>query len=125
MIEGRVRRNYEAIIILELYGPLGRVREIEAAIDTGFTEFLTLPAEVISQLDLPFANIGRLELANGREGTFNIHNATVIWNGEEKVVPTHEADTTPLVGMRLLENHSLRMDVVPNGTVIIEPITRE
>ena len=122
MIEGRVRRNYEAIIILELYGPLGRVREIEAAIDTGFTEFLTLPAEVISQLNLPFANIGRLELANGSESAFNIHNATVIWNGEEKVVPAHEADATPLVGMRLLENHSLRMDIVIGGRVTVEPL---
>lgn len=123
MIQGRVNSNYEATLVLELHGSSGRVIQIEAVVDTGFTEFLALPPGVISQLAFPFENFGRLVLADGSSSTFNVHIATVLWNGEQRIVPAHQSNAKPLIGMALLENYSLCMDVVEGGRVTIEAIT--
>ncbi len=45
-------------------------------IDTGFSGFLTLPAALVSELQLPFVTRGRATLANGsKETTEALHQA--------------------------------------------------
>ena len=70
MIEGAVNAAYEAVVPIGVSGPAGRVRDIEAVIDTGYNGFLTLPP--------------------------------------------------PLVGMRLLDGHSVCIAVESGGRVVIE-----
>ena len=72
-------------------------------------------------MQLPYA--GRLVavLADGREADFSVFNARVIWNARPRSVAVAAADTTPLVGMALLEGHSLSVDVHRGGRVLIEP----
>ena len=45
---------------------------------------------------------------------------TVMWNGQYRTIEVDEAE--PLTGMGLLRGHSLRMDVVEDGTVKIEAL---
>ncbi|MCY3886100.1 MAG: hypothetical protein OXG19_00085 [Chloroflexi bacterium] len=45
----------------------------------------------------------------------------VFWDGRTRYVEADAADTTPLVGMRLLDGHSLYVEVEDGGRVIIEP----
>ncbi|MYA49505.1 MAG: hypothetical protein F4047_05615 [Caldilineaceae bacterium SB0670_bin_27] len=52
MIEGVVNAAYEAVITLPLQGPAGQTQEVEAVVDTGFNRFLTLPPEVVNELEL-------------------------------------------------------------------------
>ena len=52
MITGRVTRTPEALVALRVSGPQGREIEIEAVLDTGFTDYLTLPPSVITELRL-------------------------------------------------------------------------
>ena len=120
MIEGVVNAAYEAVIRLSLRGPLGQTREIDAVIDTGFNGFLTLPPVLVTELGLPLLSHGRAALANGSEIAFDVWEVTVLWDGAPLSVEADEADTTPLVGMLLLDNHSLYVEVADGGRVVLQ-----
>ena len=53
MLQGAVNPAYEAVIFIAVQGPSGLTREIEAVIGTGYSENLTLPTEIVSELGLP------------------------------------------------------------------------
>ena len=120
MIQGVVNRAYEAVIPLTLQGPAGHMREIEAVIDTGYSGFLTLPPALVSELELPYVTRDQAVLADGSEVTFDVYDATVMWDGQPRLVYALAAESTPLVGMRLLDSHSLYVEVEDRGRVIIE-----
>ena len=120
MIEGTVNAAYEAALILTVEGPEGHAREIEAAVDTGYNGFLTLPPVLVTELALPFVTSGEATLADGSAVGFDIHMVTVYWDGQARHVEADAAETTPLVGMRLLAGHDLRVEVEHGGQVVIQ-----
>ena len=120
MIEGTVNAAYEAALILSVRGPVGRPREIEAVVDTGYNGFLTLPPVLVGELDLPFVTSGEATLADGSAVSFDIHAVTVDWDGHARHIEADAAETTPLVGMRLLAGHDLHVEVEHGGRVAIE-----
>ena len=120
MIEGVVDANYQAVITLSLRGPSGQARDIEAVVDTGFNSFLTLPPTLADELGLAFLGRTQVTLANGSEDTFEIYDVTVMWDDQPRYVDTYVADATPLVGMRLLDSHSLYVEVQEGGRVVIQ-----
>ena len=122
MIEGVVNDSSEAVITLALRGPAGQAREIEAVIDTGYNGFLTLPWSLVNELGLPFRFRGRALLANGREEPFDVHGITVLWDGQPRYVEADVMGTAPLVGMSLLDNYSLYVEVASGGRVVIRAI---
>lgn len=122
MIEGVVNASYEAVIPLTLQGPAGQTRDIEAVIDTGFTDFLTLPPALVSELGLPFTNVGWAILADGSEAHFSVYRVTMLWDGQPRRAYAHMADTTPLAGMALLHGCNLSADVIIGGRVRVQAI---
>ncbi len=120
MIAGVVNADYEAIIHLNIHGPTGREHEIDAIIDTGFNGFLTLPPSVVTALGLIRLSRGRALLANGSEELFDIYGVTVLWEGQSRYVEADAVDTTPLVGMSLLEGYDLTIQVAQGGRVVIQ-----
>jgi clan AA aspartic protease len=119
MITGRVNAELEAIIQLEVAGSGSRQRQVDAVIDTGFTGYLTSPHSVIAALQLAW--LGREEgtLADGSVDLFDVYRATLVWDGHPKPIEVEAAHAAPLVGMALLERHSLQIDVVNGGIVTI------
>ena len=120
MIEGVVNASYEAIVTLLVQGPAGQSLEVEAVIDTGFNRFLTLPPSLVAELGLPFVTSGRVMLADGSEASFEVYDVTVLWDGQRRGVYTYAADSTPLVGMALLDSHDLSIQVRDGGRVVIQ-----
>ncbi len=120
MIEGVVNAAYEPIITLGLQGPTGQASEIEAVVDTGFTGFLTVTPALVADLRLRYLSRGWASLADGSEVPFDVYDVTVLWDGRPVRVEADAADTTPLVGMRLLDSHNLNIDVENGGRVIIQ-----
>lgn len=118
MITGSVNAYREAVIRLTVRGSQAQ-EEIEAIVDTGFSGFLTLPSPLIAALDLPFRRRGRAILADGSETLFDIHEATVIGDGQARSIFVDAAETIPLVGMALLEGHELTIRVADEGGVFI------
>ena len=72
----------EAIVALPLQDPEGRIRDVEAVVDTVHSGFLTLPPGLVAELGLPFAYIGQALLANDAEVDFDVHHVTVLWDGQ-------------------------------------------
>ena len=120
MIEGVVNASYEAVVTISLRGSDGAVRDIEAVIDTGYSGFLTLPPRLVAELGLPFVTSAQAILANGSEETFDVHSVTVLWDSRPVAVDAYASDTTPLVGMRLLDQCDLYVQVRHGGRVRIE-----
>ncbi|HZP84589.1 MAG TPA: hypothetical protein VFB21_23340 [Chthonomonadaceae bacterium] len=102
MIEGVITADREAVVYLTLYGSTGQEEEIEAVIDTGFNDVLTLPSHLVSQLGLAFAAPTRATLADGSIVRLDYYQATILWNGQVRNILAWEADGSPLVGMSLL-----------------------
>lgn len=122
MITGLVRSD-EARIRLMVKGPRGRQQEVAAVIDTGYTASLSLPPAQIRLLRLRWRSLGRGILADGSECLFDVHEATVLWDGKTRRVLVDEADTDPLVGMALLRGYELNLQVRPRGKVTIRRIS--
>ena len=120
MIEGVVNAAYEAVVSFSLHGPARQTREIEAVIDTGYNGFLTLPAATVAELQLPFLGPSRATLANGAVEIFNVHDATVLWDGQLRDIEADATGSTPLVGMLLLDGHDLNIQVRDGGRVVIQ-----
>ena len=120
MIQGVVNAAYEPVVSLTVQGPSGQGPEIEAVIDTGFSEFLTLPPALVAGLGLPPVTSASAVLADGSEVTFDVYGVTVLWDGQTRDVVAYAADATPLIGMRLLDRHNLSIDVEDGGRVVIQ-----
>jgi len=123
MITGVVNANREATIRLVVTGPSGQQLDTEAIIDTGFTGFLTLPPASIAVLGLSWLSRQPGILADGSVDVFDVYVATVTWDGQPRPVEVEAADTEPLVGMSLLDRHSLRIDVLSGGAVTITALS--
>jgi clan AA aspartic protease len=122
MIQGKVNAELEPVVRLTIRGANGKIKKVMAVVDTGFNGSLTLPPAVIRKLDLKWRMDGSAELANGNIERFDIHAGAVIWNGRIRKIFVEAADTTPLVGMRLLFGFELRIQSIIGGNVSIEPL---
>ena len=120
MIEGAVNAALEAVVTLSLQGAERRTQEVEAVVDTGYTGFLTLPPALVNELELPFAYVGRAFLANDDEVELDVHEVTVLWDGQLRRIRAAATGSTPLVGMLLLDGHDLSVQVRNGGRVVIQ-----
>ena len=121
MMQGYVNMNYEAVISLVIkYN--SRLKSINAVIDTGFTGFLSLPQSIIDELELPWSYSDFATLGDGSETLFDIHDATVIWDGQFREIEINSADTDPLLGMKMLREYRLQVDTTQGGLVTIAPL---
>ena len=123
MITGRVNVGGEAVIDLTVQGPERRPQEISAIVDTGINGWLTLPSSLVGILRLPFRGCGRATLADGSETLFDIHEGTVIWDGQPRQISVHVSESDPLVGMGLFYGYELNIQVVEGGSVAIEKLS--
>src|SRR5882672_1416447 len=117
MLRGIVVHAQEARVPIVVRGESEREIEIEAVIDTGFTEILAIPQHVIDALAMPFREIVRFALADGVESEMAIHRAEVLWNGRWRSIMAVATHGDALLGMGLLRGYRLQMDVVDRGEV--------
>ena len=119
MITGIVNADFEAIISLAISDSDGKIYTQDAIIDTGFNGWLSLPPDLIDQLNLKWKRRGRAILGDGSECVFNVYEAVVVWDGDYLTIPIDEADSEPLVGMSLMENYQLTVQVFEKGNIEI------
>ncbi len=124
MITGAVKSD-EARIGLKVQGRRGRKQEVDAVIDTGFNGALTLPRALISTLGLRWRSVDRARLADGSTCVFQVYVGKLLWDGKVRSILVAEADADPLVGMRLLRDHELKMHVRARGKVTIKRLRRK
>ena len=122
MITGRVTESREAVNDLEVVGQNQRKVRIEAAIDTGFNGYLTLPKATVNSLALQPAGNRIATLGDGNTVIREVYLAAVIWNDQEREVLALQAEGGALVGMSLLYGNRVTITVLDGGDITIEPI---
>ncbi|MGH9835021.1 MAG: clan AA aspartic protease [Blastocatellia bacterium] len=122
MMTGKVTANDEAILQLSVRGPEGLEQEIETIIDTGYNGFLTLPTNLIANLNLVWRRRERALLADGSETFFDLYEATVVWDGNPRRVAADAVDADSLLGMSLLRGYEMTIQVINGGEVTIKPL---
>ena len=122
MITGKVTERREAVIDLEVIGQNQRKVRVEAAIDTGFNGYLTLPKATVNSLALQPAGNRIATLGDGNTVILEVYLAVVIWNDQEREVLALQAEGGALVGMSLLYGNRVTITVLDGGDITIEPI---
>ena len=120
VIQGLVNSAYEPVVSLTVRGRSGQSSEIKAIVDTGFSEFLTLPPVLVEELKLPSVASASAILADGSEVTFEVYRVTILWDDNPRPVHAYMSDAAPLLGMRLLDQHNLNIEVTDGGRVVIQ-----
>ncbi|VEP15258.1 Aspartyl protease [Hyella patelloides LEGE 07179] len=122
MMQGFVNQNCEAIIQVAVGHASKRKQMVKALIDTGFTGFLSLPQSIIASLGLPwhFRDVGTL--GDGSEVIFEMYKASVIWDGQDRVIDVAASEADPLIGMSLLYGFKVEIEAVEGGIVAIKAL---
>ena len=122
MIVGRVTGTPEAVVAVEPRGPEGHQTHVQAILDTGFTDYLTLPRTVISELRLLPMDTLECQLADGRVVALESFQVVVMWDGTPREVLALAAAGEPLLGMSLLYGSRVVITVLAGRELTIEPI---
>jgi predicted aspartyl protease len=99
MIAGFVNVELEPIVSLSIRRADGKIFTQDAIVDTGFNGWLSLPSDLIAELNLKWKRRGRAILGDGSECIFNVYEAVVFWDDTLLTIPVDEADSESLVGM--------------------------
>ena len=126
MMQGYVNKNCEATILVVVRNNTkhnAKLKSINAVIDTGFTGFLSLPNDIITELGLPWSYRDRGTLGDGSEVLFDIYDAVAIWDGKSQEIEVNSAETDPLIGMSMLRGYRLQVDTIEGGSVVITDLS--
>lgn len=122
MISGVVNAEFEPIIPLSIQRADGKIFTQDAIVDTGFNGWLSLPPDLIAELNLPWKRRGRAILGDGSECVFNVYEGVVFWNETLLTIPVDEADSEPLVGMSLMEGYQLTIQIFEGGRIELHKV---
>jgi clan AA aspartic protease len=121
MISGIVTQLH-AIVNVTFLLPNGSRFPIEFVVDTGFTGDLCIPAEAVTLMSLPFLYDLPARLADHSQLSLPMHQAMVLWGGEERVVHVLATGKRPLLGTAMLDGYELVVQFAEGGLVTIEQI---
>ncbi len=119
---GYVTARRIPLLPLRVRGPAAPPVDIVAVLDTGFTGDLALPAATAAALGLTPAYTRPYFLADGSMVDVEIFDAEVEWGPGWRAVKALAIGPDPAVGMALLEDHKLFMEVIAAGVIDIQPM---
>ena len=120
-----VTGEQQALVVVDIVDGEDLLQPIEVILDTGFTDYLTLPSDSIQELGLPSVGRRTFELANGELFEFDAHLATVEWHGRLSDALVLKSDSAPLLGMTLFWGSRVTVDALADGQVTIEELEPE
>jgi clan AA aspartic protease len=122
MMQGRVRDGRASVpITFRLSNQPGF--QIEFVVDTGFNDYLTLPPQAISEMNLPQYSNTTARLADGTETVLSIHYAMIVWDEIELIVPVLATGVKPLIGTSLMDGYHLSIYFQIDGAVNLTAIS--
>jgi clan AA aspartic protease len=120
LIEGEVTSAREAIIVVGVTGRTGKTLKVQAAIDTGFNGWLTLPSALVTELALAQAGTANVVLGDATAVTARMFRAVVDWDGHPRNVTVLQSAAPSVVGMSLLYGTLVTLHVVDGGRVTVD-----
>ena len=125
MINGVVRPSaedgtgLEALVDITVAGDDRVFRTLAAVVDTGATDWLTLPASVVRELGLRYTGIRTVNQAQGPVVEVDVYAVWILWHGRMRRVFAESGNDT-LIGTDLLADSRLIIDWWDGGEVVIE-----
>jgi clan AA aspartic protease len=121
VISGSVTDGHATVIVMFRIPNRADV-PIEFVVDTGFTDELCLPPEAVALLGLRFKYAMPVNFADNSQVTLPVHEAIILWNGEEREVRVLATGRRPLLGTALLEEYELVVQFTEGGIVTIDEL---
>ena len=118
-INGTVNLLRRPEIEIVLINSEGQQQSIEAHLDTGFTGDLTLPMVAIARLNLSLTGNSSFRTGRGELTRFDLYEATISWQGNQRTINVLASEVFPLVGVGLLWGNNLSVDFRHGGDVSI------
>ena len=78
-----------------------------------------MPPSLVAE-ELPYVLTSRATLADDTEVGFSVYRVTALWDSRPRHIEADAVGSTPLVGMSLLDDHDLSIQVRNGGRVVIE-----
>ena len=137
---GVVNEYLEPVIILNISGTGNTSLVVDFVIDTGCTEEIILPQDLIRGEPFQLApaeeihmhpGIGPADggaditvtLADGTSVRHARYPAQIDWHGERREIVAVSMGIEPLIGMGILQGSNLSVDAVPDGSVTITELS--
>ena len=109
-------------LYLKLIGTNGVEMDIPFVLDTGFSEYLSLPKDFLDALGFPEVSTDTITLADGSQIEVSLHNGVVVWDGQTQGVTIHCLGGDALVGISQMMEYTLNLPVRVNSIVTLTPI---
>ena len=122
MLRGRVTSVPELVVPVCIIGPGDESIEVDAIVDTGFTDDVALPSALIRRLGLPLRASMPVSLADGSLVNLGVYTARMRWSDEMRGVLVFSLDSDPLIGLSALGAKHLAADIVEGGVVTIDDL---
>ena len=121
MITGYISEFGEVIVPIDIFDQRGRLRRVEAIVDTGLDYFMALPARLVQSLGLDW--IGRMRMRVGTEemARFESFAADLSRLGARRRIYVLQTQSEILIGTRLLWESELTVQFWEGGSVNVLP----
>jgi clan AA aspartic protease len=108
-------------VLLEVLTPDQSV-SIEFTVDTAFDGFLALPLSTLARLGARFISESPVSLADGRVINAAVCEISVLWDGDKRTIDVIAPSDygNPLLGVELLADNLVTLDMTDGGEVTIE-----
>ena len=117
MIVGQVDSRLNLFLPVVVRGFAGQELALNALLDTGFSDFLSLTDDQIQTLGLLPSGVAESELADGSIVPVTLYTAVVVWEGIERLIEVVGGDSDPLLGVKLLEGYLMTVEFTENGNL--------
>jgi clan AA aspartic protease len=114
-------RDYFARVMLTLPGLVAPL-SVEFILDTGFEGQLTLPMSAINALQSTYVGNRRVLLADGSLRDRPSYTTTIDWDDQERMVEIMLLEGSPLLGVELLAEMYVQIEMTDGGEVSIESL---
>ena len=122
MIRGEINERLELMVSVEIADGDGQYHPVEALLDTGFTQDLTLRPDAVARLGLKRVDRVPITLADGQEIRMPVYQGYVKWFGQHRRVEVIAMDEQPLLGMNFLAGSKVTFHTQTGGELLIEEI---
>ena len=118
---GRVNWQLEATVSVEIQDVEGYFHSFMCTLDTGFDGEIALPSRAIERLGLIPADVLTVTLANNAHALMPRYSARVNWHEQLIEAEVLQTNGQSAIGMAILENSTLTVQVWDGGDVLVEP----
>ena len=122
MIRGRVDQRLRPVVRVDVIAAGGGTEQFTAILDTGFSGFLSLPADAIARLGFIPGPQTTVTLATGVRTRIRSWSGFALWHGRRRPIAVLETGGEPLLGMSMVEGSHVSMDAQVAGVVAIDEI---